>query len=222
MAGGYSAGKRESRELGLKRLQQVKTWQLVLILTLMLFVAATFLRLNNIGMVQRREAVLSADQESSTEALQNRLYDLQRYAAAHMNADTGVIYLQGSYDRAAERAKKEAEAKMQGGSTNIYQKIEEEVCGPRARANGWRWPDARYIACQRNELAKYPEADQGSGAVSLPNPELFRHNFISPVWSPDFAGFSVLICLLITLVIAGRLVGILILQILLSKHNRNL
>lgn len=222
MAGGYSANTRERRELGLKRLQQVKTWQLVLILTLMLFVSATFLRLNNIGMVQRREAVLSADKEGNADALQNRLYDLQRYAAAHMNADTGVIYLQGSYDRAAERAKKEAESNMQNGGTNIYQKIEEEVCGPQARANGWRWPDARYIACQRNELAKYPEAEQGNGAVSLPNAELFRHNFISPVWSPDFAGFSVLVCLLITLVIAGRLIGVLILQILLSKHYRSL
>lgn len=222
MAGGYSAKTRERHELGLKRLQQIKTWQLVLILTLMLFVSATFLRLNNIGMVQRREAVLSADKEGNADVLQNRLYDLQRYAAARMNADTGVVYLQGSYDRAAERAKKEAEANMQNGGTNIYQKIEEEVCGPQARANGWRWPDARYIACQRNELAKYPGAEQGNGTVSLPNVELFRHNFISPVWSPDFAGFSVLICLLITLVIAGRLIGILILQILLSKHYRSL
>ena len=44
-------------------LQRVKTWQLIILLILVGFVAATFLRLNNIGMVERRAAVMSADQE---------------------------------------------------------------------------------------------------------------------------------------------------------------
>lgn len=220
MFGGKSVDIRERRERGLKRLSQVKTWQLVLVLILMLFVTATFLRLNNIGMVQRREAVFSADEHGDTEALQNRLYDLQRHTATHMNTDTGIIYLQESYNRAAEVAKKTAEAKTTRG-VNIYKKIEDEVCGPKARANGWRWPDARYIACQRAELAKYPASQQGSGAVTLPNKDLFRHSFISPKWSPDFAGFSLIICLLITLVIIARLIGILILRALLYRHYKN-
>lgn len=220
MLGGNSVDIREQRERGLKRLQQVKTWQLILILVLMLFVTATFLRINNIGMIQRRDAVVSADEQGDTDVLQNRLYDLQRYAAARMNADTGVIYLQESYNRAADKAKKDAEKDTKGG-TNIYKKIEDEVCGPRARANGWRWPDARYIACQRAELAKYPASQQGSGAVTLPNKELFRHSFVSPMWSPDFAGFFVIICLLITLVIVARLIGIAILRILLHRHYKS-
>lgn len=220
MLGGNSVDIRERRERGLKRLQQMKTWQFVLVLILMLFVTATFLRINNIGMIQRREAVVSADEQGNTDALQNRLYDLQRYSAAHMNADTGVIYLQESYDRAAQKAKDEAERSTQG-STNIYKKIEEEVCGPLARANGWRWPDARYIACQRTELAKYPASQQGSGAVTLPNKELFRHSFVSPAWSPDFAGFSAMACLFITLVIVARLVGLVLLRLLLFKHYRS-
>lgn len=220
MRGGRAANRRERRERGLRRLNQVRTWQLALVLVLLVFVAATFMRMNNIGMIQRREAVMSADAQGDSEVLQSRLYDLQRHAASHMNADTGVIYLQASYDRAAEAAKQRAESETQGGS-NIYKKIEEEVCGPRARANGWRWPDARYIACQRTELAKYPAAEQGSGAVTLPNKELFRHSFVSPVWSPDFAGFSVLLCLLVTLVIIGRFIGILILRALLYRHYRD-
>lgn len=218
--GGNSVGRRERRERGLKRLQQIKTWQLVLVLILMLFITATFLRINNIGMVQRREAVLSADEEGDMDVLQNRLYDLQRYASAHMNADTGAIYLQQSYDRAAEAAKKAAEAETKGGGVNIYKKIEDQVCGPLARANGWRWPDARYIACQRTELAKYPASQQGSGEVTLPNKELFRHSFVSPAWSPDFAGFFVVVCLFITLVIIARFIGILVLRLLLYRHYK--
>lgn len=212
--------KRQQHGRGLKRLQQVKTWQLVLILVLALFVTATFLRLNNIGMIQRRDAVLSADKQGDADALRNRLYDLQRYAAAHMNADTGPIYLQESYNRAAEVAKQTAEAQV-GGSENIYKKIEDEVCGPLARANGWRWPDARYIACQQTELAKYPAAQQGSGEVTLPNKELFRHDFVSPRWSPDFAGLAVIICLVLLLLIVLRLIGVAILRLLLRKHYKS-
>ena len=48
---------------GIKDLQRVKTWQLVVLLVIVGFVAATFLRLNSIGMVQRRDAVITADEK---------------------------------------------------------------------------------------------------------------------------------------------------------------
>ena len=212
-------GKREAKQQ-LKRLQRVKTWQLLVVFVILLFVSATFLRLNNIGMMQRREAVLSADQQSDETVLFNRVYDLQRYSAAHMNATTGVVPLQASYDRAAEKLKAEAEAEV-AGSENIYNKIEEEVCGPRAIANGWRWPDAEYIACQRAELAKYPAAERGSGDVTLPNASLYQHSFISPLWSPDFAGFSVLATGLVGLAILLRLISEGVLRLLVRYHYRS-
>lgn len=221
MMGGKGGAERPEHRKGLKRLQQVKTWQLVLLLVLVLFVSATFLRLNNIGMLQRREAVLQADSNGDIAAVHDRLYDLQRYSSSKMNASTGQIYLQTSYDNAAAAAKKAAEEAANSGGENIYKKIEEEVCGPQARANGWRWPDPRYIACQRAELEKYPAASGGSGQVSLPNKSLFVHSFYSPLWSPDFAGFSVLFCMLITLVIVGRMIGVLVLRVLLRKHYKN-
>lgn len=64
------------------------------------FVAATFLRLNNIGMVQRREAVINADEQGNGDNIVERLYDLQRYVSAHMNTDLGQgVYLEKSYNR---------------------------------------------------------------------------------------------------------------------------
>ena len=56
-------------------LQRVKTWQLIIVLIIVGFVAATFLRLNSIGMVQRRDAVIPADKEGNNDAIINRLYD---------------------------------------------------------------------------------------------------------------------------------------------------
>ena len=81
-------------------LQRVKTWQLIIVLIIVGFVAATFLRLNSIGMVQRRDAVITADKEGNNDAIINRLYDLQQFVSAHMNTDLGRgVYLEHSYNR---------------------------------------------------------------------------------------------------------------------------
>ena len=45
-----------------KAVEKVKTWQLAVVLLMAVFVAATFLRLNNIGMIERRDAVYAADE----------------------------------------------------------------------------------------------------------------------------------------------------------------
>ena len=45
----------------IRRLEQVKTWQLLILFVMFAFITATFLRLNNVGMVERREAVYAAD-----------------------------------------------------------------------------------------------------------------------------------------------------------------
>ena len=69
--------RRERRNLRnrLKQIQMVKTWQLVLIFLLMSFVSASLLRLNNVGMIERRDAVMTADQSCDKEVIKNRLYD---------------------------------------------------------------------------------------------------------------------------------------------------
>ncbi len=211
---------RRQLEQGVSFLERVTTWQLLLILLLALFVTATFLRLNNIGMLQRREAVLAADKEGTTDALTNRLYDLQRYASAHMNASTGDVPLQESYNREAQRLRDTALAQASQSGENIYKKIEDEVCGPLARANGWRWPDPRYINCQTEQLAKYPAASQPSSEIPTPVKELYIHRFYSPLWSPDFAGFSVLVCLALTVVIIIRLLTLLALRLVLRRYYK--
>lgn len=215
---------RQTAERNLKRLQRVKTWQLLIILVLAMFVSATFLRLNNIGMIQRRDAVLSADQAGNTERIRDRLYDLQRYSAGHMNANTGSFYLQESYNRERQRLMAAAQEQASGQSSNIYQEVEENVCRPRAIANGWRWqgtPDDRYTSCILTELAEYPAASEFVDTVHV-NPDLYRHSFVSPLWSPDFAGFSVLFCLVIIVVIIGRLISLAILRLLLHRHYKSI
>lgn len=201
-------------------LQRAKTWQLILVFILLCFVSATFLRLNNIGMVQRREAVLAADEQGDSEVIRDRLYNLQRYSSSRMNASTGTFYLENTYYRDAERIKDQAQ-RDSGPADNIYAQIDEEICGPQARANNWRWPDPRYTACIVEQLEQHPEAEGFDTEVDLPSSDMYRHSFISPLWSPDFAGFSVLATGLLLLLIIARGIGIIILKLLLRRHYKS-
>lgn len=208
------ADKRQVRR-SIKQLQRVHTWQLLVLLVLAAFLAATFLRLNNIGMIQRRDAVLAADKAGDTTSVTNRLYDLQRYAAAHMNANTGPFYLEHQYKRDVE--KKVTEASV---TTNPYGNINAEVdsiCRSRHSSYSQAW-----VQCFVEELSKYPATPSPEAAPDLPSSDLYRYSFISPRWSPDFAGWSVALCLAISLMILARLVSLGILRLMLKSHYRGM
>jgi hypothetical protein len=202
----------------IKQLQRIKTWQLVILLVLAALIAATFLRLNNIGMVERRDAVLAADKVGDSEALQNRLYDLQRYVSAHMNANPEKIALESLYQRDSQKAKEAAQAAGSNNPNgNVYQKAA-DVCDPIGKAQGWRWPDPRYIACVDSELSKYPATNGPATSIQLPDVNMYYHSFVSPFWSPDFAGWSVVLCLIIVIMIVVRIFSLIILRALLKRH----
>lgn len=179
-----------------------------------MLITATFLRLNNIGMIERRSAVINADKGGSdSETIRARLFDLQRYVTTHMNADSGVVYLSEQYARDTQTAIEAASAR--GSADNINVKAD-ATC--KAQFGGY---SQAYVQCFANELAKYPSGINAPDKANLPSSSLYRHDFSSPVWSPDFAGFSVLFCLLITLVIIARLVSLVILRILVRRHYQS-
>lgn len=191
-----------------RRLQRVKTWQLIVLLILMSFVTATFLRLNNIGMIERRSAVVSADDDGVDSETQDRLYDLQRYVTAHMNTDLGKgIYLESAYKRDVQSAYSKA-----SNDSSIYKKAQ-EYCAPRFSS----WSQA-YVQCTLSELAKYP----GGYDLKLPYADSYLHVFASPTWSPDFAGWSLLICVVIFIMIITRLTSVGILKLILKYNDRGI
>ena len=161
-------------------------------------------------MIERRTAVLSADKQGDQEVTRARLYDLQRYAAAHMNADSGTIYLQEQYNRDTKAIIEAASARDSGTNINV---LADQTC--KAQYGGY---SQAYVQCFAAELAKYPSGTDAPDKANLPSPSLYRHDFSSPVWSPDFAGFSIVICGLIVLAIAARLIGLVILRLLLHRH----
>ena len=198
----------------IKQLQRVKTWQLVVLLILSLLITATLLRLNNISMIERRTAVLSADKRGDEAITRARLFDLQRYSAEHMNADSGVVYLEYQYKRDTENAIRVAS--QQGSSMNINVKAD-ATC--KAQFGGY---SQAYVQCFANELAKYPSGINAPEKANLPSSALYRHEFTSPSWSPDFAGFMTGVSALIGLLIVLRLIGLAILRAMLHRHYRSI
>ncbi len=196
----------------LKQIQRIKTWQLVVLLILMAFISATLLRLNNVGMVQRREAVHAADKAGNADDTRARLYDLQRFSSAHMNASTGPVYLQDQYNRDAQAAIENATKALTGGET-VYAEAE-AVCKP--QYHGW---STAYMQCFLAELDKHPTSDR-LPETTMPVAELYKYEFLSPIWSPDFAGWSVVILCLIFLLIIARLTTVTLLRLLLRRHYR--
>lgn len=198
----------------IKNIERVKTWQLLIIFILLGFVAATFLRLNNIGMIERRDAVEAADKEGNPETIKARLYDLQRYSSEHMHASAEVA-LQHQYNR--DWQKSLDDAKTTSDRPNVYINAE-TVCRPRFSS----WVGPAYMQCMMDEISR----DAGSNSIDQQGPEppnkaLYQHSFMSPTWSPDFAGWTVLAAGLVLFAIVVRLLTLLVLRLMLKKHYRD-
>lgn len=167
-------------------------------------------------MVQRRDALIAADQTGDADVIANRLLDLQQYVTSHMNTDLGKgVPLQASYDRAVEKMRQEALADNNANG-NIY-KLADDYCKPQFSAYS-----SAYLQCFLGQLDKYPASDALKADIKRPNAALYMHNFVSPIWSPDWAGFAVLIAILIALVLLGRLIGTIVLRIMLRWHYRTI
>lgn len=200
----------------IKYVGAIKTWQLLTLLILSLFISATFLRLNNTGMLARRNAVESADKAGDAQEIQSRIYDLQRFAAAHMNADTGVFYLQEQYNRDVRAAI----AAASGGDYDGYdspQARADAICNPNLQIHGY---SKAYQDCMLRELSKEGQVVDPASIV-LPNSALYRYSFISPLWSPDFAGWSVLVSIVLALAILVRLAVIAGLHLMLNYYAKH-
>jgi hypothetical protein len=198
----------------LRNIQRIRTWQLIVLFAISLVLTATFLRLNNIGMIERRNAVLNADRTKDEALIKTRLVALQRFVAAHMNTNMGKgIYLEVSYQTAVSNAYASA---VDSKTTNVY-KAAQDVCAPKFT----HW-STTYVSCVADELAKYPAGQNLVSSVEKPNPNNYLHVFASPLWSSDIAGWSVLVSVVILIMIITRITSVLILKLMLRIKYRNI
>ena len=221
-------------------IKSIKTWQLILILLPLLFVAATLLRFDHLKMLDLRAAVLAADQANDDQAIVDSLQKLKDFTDTHtvinivekngrqeLTFGTGPFYLENLYIRTATAAIAAAEKKLaETGDTNpngnIFAKAM-SICKPQAIANGWAWNSPGYLNCMTGEINKYPASDNITDTLTadVPSTGLYRYDFASPAWAPNATGFVILACIILTVVIFIRILIWFILRILLlflKKH----
>lgn len=139
------------------------------------------LRQNNLQMIKLRGAVFQADQDNGD--VNTALNNLRSYVYAHMNTN------------------------LSGGNNTIYPPIQLKHSYDRA-LNAQKQPtnDQLYTQAQKECEAEFPHGLSGSGRIpciqqyiashgsTQQQPKipvaLYEFDFVSPRWSPDLAGWS--------------------------------
>lgn len=196
----------------LKRISRVRTWQLVLLLILLVLAAAALLRLNNIGMVERRDAVIAADAKGKPEDIKAALLSLQHYVAHHMNTDGNTVYLQKQFDRdSAELVKKAVETSR----ANPINKEVDDICRPQYSGYG-----QGYVECSRAEHAKRGPGKNPVATLALPDGDNYRYSYAPPLLSFDLAGWVIIAIIIIIGVIIVRTIALWCLLLMLRIKRR--
>ena len=158
------------------------------IIFLVIFISA--MRNNYSEMVKLREAVKVADEKNGD--IEKALQNLREHVHSHMNTDlssgpnaiTPPIQLKFEYERIAKT--REVESKKI--NTRIAKEAE-SICASKFPAGGINPPR---VACIQDYVAS------NSVEANPVEDDLYKFDFVSPKWSPDLAGFS-LIAMLVSL-----------------------
>ncbi len=204
----------------LRKVRRLKTWQLIIILFLGVILSATLLRLNNLQMVERRTAVIAADEKGDPEAIRSAVIELQRYVTGHMNTSLGNgFFLSRTYERDRDAALAAANQSTNPNSA-VYQQASIDC---RSRFHGGRESFRNdYVQCVIERVSAMSPQTDVEQTLALPKADAYKINFSSPFWSPDLAGLAVAFCVLVTLVILGRALLTLGLRMLLRRHYRSI
>lgn len=193
--------------------KRVKTWQLLLLLVALVGMSAFFLRQNNLQMITLRNLVKKADEDNKD--IDKSLLNLQHYVTAHMNTNLGDgVALQNSYERAYTDAVNAA-ANSTNPNAAIYTQVELE-CQPVYRRTH-SFP--AYTQCAHDKLDQLAPGQDTLSSVKTPSADLYRYNYASPLWSPDLAGFTVVLTVIVAIMLLGRLLTYFILRAILRSHR---
>ncbi len=179
------------------RIAQVtaRTWLYLLIVALVVCVAA--LRNNNQTMVKLRQDVYAADKNNGD--VNTALNNLRAYVYAHMNTNLSSgnnnikppIQLKYTYQRLYDtqlNAVQSANQQLYTDAENYCQSINKAYFG------------TTRVPCVQNYVINH---GLKQAEINIPD-GLYKFDFVSPTWSPDLAGFSLLLSVIFLLALVTR------------------
>jgi hypothetical protein len=185
------------------KLRFIKPWYFLGLTILCTVICVAALRANNEHMVKLRNDVWAADKNNTD--VQTPLRNLQVYVTSHMNTDlsTGVsiyppIQLQHTYERLVQAQKDQ----LAQTNTQLYTDAQ-HYCEQQDPVD---FSGHNRVPCiEQYVSSKSPDAVQ---LPAIPD-SLYKFSFVTPTWSPDLAGWSlvatVLSGLLFIVTLAARL-----------------
>jgi hypothetical protein len=165
-------------------LQRINVYVLVVILAVSLTVCVFALRQNNLQSLKLRDAVIAADKDNKD--VEGALTELRTFMYSHMNTSLSSgpnaikppIQLKYSYERLVEA--EQQRLTVENSKVYIEAQAECEKRFPKGLSGSGRIPCITdYVASRGVEQKNIPDS-------------LYKFDFVSPTWSPDLAGWSML------------------------------
>lgn len=149
------------------------------------------LRANNEHMIGLRDAVYAADKNNGN--VEQALNNLRKYVYGHMNTDLAAgpnavhppIQLKYTFDRLVQVESQHVESQNASLYTNAQAYCQALI------PNGF---SGRYREACINQYV----TTHGASAQSVPK-NLYEFDFVSPKWSPDLAGWSLILTIVFAL-----------------------
>lgn len=176
--------------------RRVKIWHLFVLLIVSIIVCVFALRENNLQMVKLRNAVYQADQSGT--GVEQALQKLRGYVQVHMNTDlssgTTAVYppIQLKYTYA--RLQQAEQQRVTSTNAALYPEAQ-AYC---QQQNPTDFSGRNRVPCIESYVAQY-----GAKAHTIPD-SMYKFSFISASWSPDVAGWSLVISIVLALFIIVR------------------
>jgi hypothetical protein len=168
------------------------------------------LRQNNIHMEQLKKAVYSADKNNGN--VQQALDNLQAYVIANMNTNlstgTGSVYPPIQLEYTYQRLAKAQEQAVLNDNKGLYTAAEDycQSLDPNYFSGRTRVPCVEnYITTHGVKIPKIPTA-------------LYEFDFISPTWSPDLAGWTLLASVFFLVLAAGLYINQFVVKYLINNN----
>lgn len=189
----------------LTHLEAIKVRYLLVPFLIASTVSVVALRANNLHMIQLRNAVYAADKANSN--VEGTLQNLRSYVYSHMNTnlDTGdnvypPIQLKYTY----QRLEQAAQAQAQAANVQVYTDAE-NYCQQQLPTG---FSGRTRVPCVESYVTSHTVT-----APTIPS-AMYKFDFASPTWSPDLAGYSLIISVLLGVMVVLRLVGVRVLRYL--------
>lgn len=164
------------------RIRRIKPWYFLCLAIIFGFISLMALRSNNLHMIKLRDAVYQADKNNGD--VNGALITLRNYVFAHMNTNLASgdhpvyppIQLQYTYDRLVQQHAEQAKT----DNKQVYAEAENHCAG---------YPEGDTKTTCVQDYVKQRLLEMGQ---AIPD-GMYKFNFASPRWSPDLAGWSLVL-----------------------------